>query len=428
MRHWYHHKNKGQAILTAVVIMLFGSLALVGGMVSPVVRDLRASHNLAESRQSFYAADAVLEDANYRLAKGVTIAATNVLAVGNAVATATVSDTLDGKSITITAATEEDIVRGTVSTLSLGTGIGFNFAVQSGAGGTEMENSSSIAGNVFSNGPIEGAGSNVIGGDAVSAGPNGRIEGVHATSSAYAHTITSSTIDKDAYYQVISGTSVGGTSYPGSADQATSSLPISDEQIEEWKADAEAGGVISSPCPYQITANITIGPKKINCDLEISGSPTVTLTGALWVVGNIDFKNSTVVQTDASLGNVSVPLVADNPLNRTTSSKIIVQNSSSFIGLGGNRSYVLLVSQNQSAEQGGNEAAINVKNSANGALLVYAGHGEIKLQNNINLREVTAYRIRLQNSAKVIYEIGLPNLLFTSGPSGSYSIGGWGEL
>ena len=88
----------------------------------------------------------------------------------------------------------------------------------------------------------------------------------------------------------------------------------------------------------------------------------------------------------------------------------------------------MLISQNLSAESGGTEVALDVKNTVSGDLLVYAGHGEISLQNSINLKEVSAYRNRLKNTAEVIYETGIANLLFDSGPSGSYEILSWEEI
>jgi hypothetical protein len=61
-------------------------------------------------------------------------------------------------------------------------------------------------------------------------------------------------------------------------------------------------------------------------------------------------------------------------------------------------------------------------------LLVYAGHGKIVLQNGISLREVTGYRIEAQNSAEIIYESGLANILFTTGPSGGFTLSDWNEV
>jgi uncharacterized protein YjlB len=88
----------------------------------------------------------------------------------------------------------------------------------------------------------------------------------------------------------------------------------------------------------------------------------------------------------------------------------------------------MVVSRNESAEQGGNEKAILIQQSTGGALLVYAGHGEITLQNNTDLTEITAYRVRLQNSTEVIYDSGLASAVFVAGPGGSYVIDSWKEV
>ena len=87
----------------------------------------------------------------------------------------------------------------------------------------------------FSNGPIVGYNSNIVKGDIISAGPLGSVIGSHATGTVYAHSISNSNIDKDAYYISISNTTVDGILHPNSPDQATSSLPISDAMIEDWK-------------------------------------------------------------------------------------------------------------------------------------------------------------------------------------------------
>ena len=87
-----------------------------------------------------------------------------------------------------------------------------------------------------------------------------------------------------------------------------------------------------------------------------------------------------------------------------------------------------MISQNNDAENGGSGVAIEAGNNAGGDLLVYAAHGEILLKNNISLKEVSGYRIHLQNFAKVVYETGLASLLFTTGPGGGYVVDSWEEI
>lgn len=402
------------------------SLAVLYGIISPTIKNVSLSRGAINSSKSYYLAESGIEDVYYRLKSGKQISQTEVLSLDGGTATTLISDISGNEKEIISTGNLLNGDRKLKIAITISNGASFNYGVQVGQGGFVMENNSSVLGNIYSNGTVSGSGSNLVKGDVVSAGPSGSVSGIHATSSVYAHTILNSTIDKDAYYQVISGSTVSGMSYPGSADQPLIGLPIPDETISAWEADAEGGGVINSPCPYKINSDVTIGPKKINCDLEISGTPTVTFAGNVWVLGNIYIKNSPIIRVSPGLPGKTIAFIADNPSNRTSSSKIEIENSGDIEGSGAG-SYILFVSQNQSAEQGGGERAIEVQNSASGAILVYAGHGEILLKNNINLREVTAYRVRLQNSAQVSYETGAASLLFTGGPSGGWDLKNWFE-
>ena len=420
------HSNGGQAILTAVVFFMFVSMIVVSGAYTVSYKESKSSRDFGTSKKSFFLAESGLEDLSYRVMKGKNYDTTEVLSLDGFFATTTVADISGAKEITATG-TASRMIRKSKIKLEVGGGTSFFYGMQTGQGGIIMSNTSEVVGNVFSSGHIMGYNSNIVRGDVISAGPSGLADGIHATSSVYAHTINNSNIDKDAYYTTISGTNVGGVSYPGSPDQATSSLPISDAKIDEWKAEALAGGTYISPCPYTISGTVSIGPKKINCDLNITGTAVVTLNGPIWVSGNINFSNSADVKVNPSLGDKSVAVIADKETNRSSSSRIFISNSVEFFGSGSNKSYVLLVSRNNNAESGGSASAIEISNSANGKILLYAPHGLMYLSNSISVKEASAYKIQLSNSAKIIYETGLSNLLFTSGPSGGYSIESWRE-
>jgi len=422
--------NTGQAVITSVVLISLVFLIIVSGFSSVVLKEAKISRNLIDSKKSYFLSEAGVEDVAFRIINKKLYGNEEVLNLDGFFATTTTSS-VSGTTKEITSLSNfMNAARKVKTILSTDVGVSFSYGVQVGAGGLDMDNTSSVEGNVYSNGPIEGENKNEVNGDVVSAGPSSLIDNSHTTGSAYAHTISDSQVGKDAYYQHISGTTVSGTSFPGSSDQATSSLPISDSMINDWEAGAAAGGTISSPCPsgtYTVDSDVTLGPIKINCDLYIKGDPTIILKGHVWVVGSIDMENTAIIKLDPSLAGQSVVVVADNPANRSSSSNINLQNSVQFqdSGTGG---YILLVSQNNSAETGGDEEAIEIKNSVTGQLLLYAGHGEIQMENSANLREVTGYKIHLKNSAKVVYETGLSSLLFESGPSGGYSISGWKEV
>jgi len=417
-------------MMISTILFLVVSVTIIFGLAGPILKQQRITSQSALSRQSYFLAEAGIEDVVYRLKTGRPVSPSEILSLNGESTIIATEDTSDGKQIT-SVADFRNVVRKLRANVILGSGVSFHFGIQSGDGGLLMGNTSSVLGNVYSNGSVIGSGptNNIIRGGVVSAGPNGFVNNLYATSSVYANTISSAQIDGDAYYQSISNTTVLGTSYPESTDQSFANLPIPDEQIEEWKQVALAGGVIDDPCPYKITGAVTIGPTKIACDLEISGNNyTIILAGNVWVEGNIIIKNSPNIRIDSSLGSKGVALIADKLADPNGSGKISLENSATFEGSGISGSHVMFISQNRSAESGGSEEAIDVKNTVSGDLLVYAGHGEIVLQNSVNLKEVAAYKIRLKNTATVVYETGITNLIFDSGPSGSYEILDWREI
>ena len=328
--------------------------------------------------------------------------------------------------------------------LTVSNGFSFNFGVQTGLGGFFLKNNAVVNGNIYSSGVVTSSNNsanayNMIYGSVVSAGPAGSVTNIHATSSVYSHYIDHATIDGNAYYQSFNSATntvtVAGTKFPNSADQATSSFPISDTLISTWETNAASGGSVTCTAgTYTISSNVTIGPRKIPCNLVISGNgTTVTLAGALWVTGNITISGSggtgVVMKVDNSLGNTTVPVIADNPSDQINSSIISTSGNSNFFGSNGNsNSYVMLLSQNKSAEQSGNVIAMDLINGAGGDVLMYASHGQIQLQNNVSLREVTSYKLTLINNTVVNYSTGLAQPLFTSGPGGSWKIKRWQEI
>jgi len=423
--------ERGQAMLTVVFIFLTVMVSIVLGVAVVELSVTRIARGLERSTRSYAVAESLLEDTIYRLNGSYAVSTIETMTLDGITAIATTTNTQTGKHI-ISGGDADTNVRRVEANLHLGAGAAFNFGVQTDEGGFIMENNSLINGNLFSNGTVVGSNSNLVKGDVISAGPSGLVQGLHATGTAYAHTIKDAVIDKDAHYfseSTLINTTVGGVPFPGSTDQATSTLPISDAQVAEWEQDAETGGVITGPCPYVIDTDVTIGPVKILCDVDISGTNfTVTLAGMVWVTGNITFRNAPTISIDPSLNDLSVAMIADNPSDRTGSSRIFIQNSTEFQDSGTDGSYTLLISQNESAESGGAVAAITLEQSVSGDVLVYAGHGEVLLKNSTDLREVTGWRVRLQNFSQVTYESGLASLLFTSGPGGGYEVETWDEV
>ena len=438
-----HASSRGQAMLITTVLFAAGTLAVVFGAIAPMIRAVQIGGDLQESKQSYFTAEAGAEDAYYRVRNNVAVTFPYTLTLSTSTADISLETTGILEEQIISKGNANNLIRTVVKELTVTDGFSFNFGVQTGIGGLYMNNNSVVNGNVYSSGIVTSSNGspnnyNLIKGAVVSAGPSGSVSYVHATSSVYARLIHDATVDGDAHYQTFGGATssvtVAGTKYPNSSDQPTTTFPISDTLIATWEATAAAGGSVTcTNGSYTISSNVTIGPKKIPCNLTVSGNgTTLTLTGNVWVTGNITISGSggTGVQMRVadSVGNKSIPIIADNQSNRSGSALISIDGNSNFYGsTGNNESYVMLLSQNNSAESGGSNIAINVVNGAAGNLLIYASHGEIKLQNNVNLREVTAYKLTLINNTVVNYAIGLAQALFTAGPGGSWKIKRWRE-
>lgn len=421
---------RGSIILLALVfagIFFTVSTALVGSVISYG----RAGRTAVAATQALAIAEGALDNAIGKLNQNPSYNGETNTALGGGIFTVTLTTIDTGtKQVTATAYVPSSSNPTAIKTVKATVGINnsaisFHYGIQAGNGGFFMDNSSKVVGNVFSSGSVIGTSQNYIYGDVISSGSNGWVYGIHATSSVYAHTIgktgTATLVDKDAYYVTKTNTTVNGTSHPNSPDQPTVDLPISDEQIGEWETLAAAGG--TAPCSggtYTISSgSVSIGPVKIPCDLDIKNSAIVTIQGHIWVTGNIIVQNSAQVKIAAALGANNVAIIADNPSDRIHSSTIEVKNTATFQDSGTPGSFVFLISQNRSAEAGGDEEAFELSNSAS-ALVAYAAHGLIPLGNSVSLKEITAYKIKLKNSATVSYDTGLPNTVFQSGPGGSW--------
>lgn len=233
------------------------------------------------------------------------------------------------------------------------------------------------------------------------------VDGVEVQENAHANTIEDSDIAGDAYYQTITNTVVGGTEYPGSPDPGPEDLPISDGQVDQWAAEAEAGGTIVGD--YLISGTETLGPKKITGNLTIDGGASLTIDGTIYAEGDITVNNNAIISLSSAYGETSGIIMADGQIN--------ISNNVQFFGSGTPGSYVLVLTTNPSLDELSPAMDIN-NNSANS--IFYASNGVITIANNASLKEVTGFKLYLKENAYVEYESGLANVNFSSGPGGSW--------
>lgn len=450
--------EKGQAALTVVVFLLFISLAVSAGLVSVAIREARVARTLIEAKKSFYAAEAGQEDAVYRIKKGMNISSAEAITLNGAQVNVTISDVSGTKEI-LAEGNLQNAIRRVKSSLRQGiSGVGFVYGVQVDAGGLEMENNSRIegvggsAGNVYSNGPIEGENGATVTGSATVAGSAGTINDVIVYGNARVHGITSSKVCGDAYYSTIDASSLTflngpsaptcptpltpGTANPGSADPSSLAFPISSSQIQQWKEDALAGGVINGNCGDNgaaecVIANngtLVLGPRKIVGNLVLTKKQTLVVLGTLHVTGSIDINSSSgaTVKCDPSFGALSCIIVADSWMH--------VSNNAVFQGSGTAGSYLMVLTTlsgcnggSQTTQCTHHNSGIDFHNNAAGAIF-FSPYSMAYLHNGVHLTELMAYKIELENNAIVTYEQGLADVDFSSGPTGGWMIQSWQEV
>jgi Tfp pilus assembly protein PilX len=451
--------KQGYAALISILFFLSISLLFTFGFSALALQEKESSRLALRAKQSYALAESGVEDAAFRLQTGKQLSSSETISLNGEQVTTTIT-TLSGGDREIRGdGTVFQSVRSVQLILTTDTGASFQYGVQVGEGGVTMQNSSSIVGNVYSNGNIQGQNSAQIIGDAFVAGAS-EIRDITVSKNAhgnaiyestiggtassttivddstvgvdvYADSILNTIITDDAYYQTsLSGGSVGGVIVPGTPPPPQLpplAMPIPDSQIDLWKTAAEAGGTITGPCPYAPSTGTSLGPVKIICDVNISGNTNITLTGPVWIVGNLTMRNNAQINLASSYGIASEVIIAEDPANPNTKGSISVLNNTNLNGSGTVGSYILAISMNRAAENGMSDIAITINNSAN-APIYYAPHGEITIQNNSALKEATAYKISLSNSTQVTYETGLADITFSSGPSGSWSIASWREV
>ncbi len=446
-------KNSGAAMLVSVVFFLFISLAIISGLVSPTVREFKNSNDLIKSHQSQSLSESGVEDAYFRLKNARLIGNSETITLNGNTATTIITDSGYNEK-TISALGDVDSRQRTIKMiLTTGKGVSFNYGIQVGQGGLDMSNLSKVIGNAYSSGNIIGTNLARIQGSAIVSGPTGIIEGMDIDGNAWSHTIKgTSTVGGNATHSTLQDTIVTGNVVADSISNCTIGgtakydtrlsctvtgvtttpnpdvfvpaailpLPISEAQIRLWEQEAEAGGIIGE----QIFSSGTrsLGPIKINGNLDLSGTAELVVTGTIWVTGNIQLSNSAVLKLAPGYGSSSGVVMAgldESPINGV----IGIHNSAQILGSGTTGSYLMLLSQ----KEGTAADAIEITNTSSAAIL-YAGEGTIEIHNSAALKEVTAYKLEITNSATVTYESGLANTNFSSGPSGGWNIKSWKEV
>ncbi len=388
-----------------------------------IFNSLISLRNKTRSIQSYYAAEAGLEDSLLRLKRGMKFFSPNTLAVENSSANIEISELIGGsRTVTSLGNTDNRIRKLSVTYIITTDEIAFYYGAQVDEGGILMGTNARIEGNVFSNGSIlpSTGGLGQVTDTAVVAINGNKIDSANIGGDAYVHTCKDSNITGTLYY--VSGGSIQNCTYSALVNMGPNQidpkpLPISSEQITKWKDEIAVGGTIVGDYTLINGATDSLGPVKITGNLLIDNNSTLTLTGAIYVVGDVTIQNNSTARLSDNFGSLSGIIITDG--------KIIIRNNAILEGTGKEGSFLMLLSTNDSLDPV--DPAIDVVNNAEGAIF-YSPEGVTHLHNNIVISEATGYQLALDNNAIIKYLIGLESVSFTTGPGGSWKIIDWKEI
>jgi Tfp pilus assembly protein PilX len=429
------NNQKGFAVFFITILILAVMFGIGVSITILTLGEQNISRNIIKSSQSYYMAEAGVEDALLKLSNNsewVKESGTSyVLEVGDATTTITVSGIIGGSRTIISEGNMENRVRKIGVSYEVSTErVSFYYGAQIDEGGMIMYNNSKIEGNIFSNGSVILSGADgdkgIIAGEVIvsstSTAGNNRIKGLkigeESGADVFAYSCESCSIGGKLYLS--GGTAVDCEAEGGIASSeaiAKKPLPITQEQIDKWKTEASSSETWVGD--YEIAGKETesFGPRKIEGSLTIGIKGTLIMKGTIWVTGTTTINNKAVVKLDPEdYGSRSGVLIVDG--------RIIVENGAILEGSDQKGSYLMLLSTNPSLLEEG--PAIDVKNNALAAIF-YTTRGLITLGNNMEVREITGYKILLQPNATIKYETGLIDTLFTSGPGGSWEVTSWKE-
>lgn len=407
----HNNNEKGFVALLNTVLVLIFMLSLAMSISVIIFNRQRISTNAITATQSYYASEAGIEDALLRLKNNPQMSPLSYPLTANNSTANVVIPAMIGGSRTISS---QGNTNGLIKTIQVVYGIdsqnvSFYYGVEVGQGGLVMNNGSEILGNVFSSGNISGSGK--IDNDAVVSGNGHSIQGVYVGGNGFTYSCLSPANVNNLTY--ITGGShtctVRGATTVQSNEISEQPLPIPQSQINDWKNET-TGNVITGD--VTVSGSQTMGPAEITGNLIFSNHATLTLTGTVYVQGNITLGNTDTIQLSSSYGTLGGVLLADGAIN--------TGNGNTFSGSGQTGSYILFLSTNAS------DSAIIISNNSGGGVFYTSAGGE-SLSNNVSVVELTGYKVTMGNNSKIQYSNGVVNIYFSGGPGGSWKVTSWQE-
>lgn len=393
MINWKLKQSASGQILVITIVFLAVILVLSASLFSKVTSFIRFGSNSVMHEQAVDLAEAAIDKTLWQLNQtgGTYTGETNTALGTTGTFTVTVTDKSPGiKTITATGNVQSGNSPAEKQTIQVDTSISsdiisFRYAIQVGTGGIVLGQSAQINGTVYSNAP-DGANKSIQGGQ-------------------------SSTITGDAWTVGTISTPnpiVQGTKYQ---NQSPSQMPTINYQ--EWKDAATTGGTIDcsltpSLCTLSGQGVAAIGNKKYIGDLNIQQQKIVTITGPVYVTGNINLSQSAQLNLDQSFGSNGTVLITDGIVSIGQSAGINPTDANP-------KGYILVVTSSS------DNSAVTISQSGANAIF-YALEGGAQMGQSAHATAIIAKSLTLGQTVTLTYDQGLASANFSSGPGGSWAI------
>ncbi len=185
-------------------------------------------------------------------------------------------------------------------------------------------------------------------------------------------------------------------------------MPIPEGIIQDWKKFAATGGTQGSFLASGGTN--TLGPKKIDGDFTLDNGASLTMSGTLWVTGNILLQNNCHITLDSGYAGNSGVIVTDGT--------VTINNGCIFTGAGANSNILLLTTKDAKTSY-----SMSIGNNSSG-VFYYAAKSLINFANNSSAQVAAAWGASLSPGTTITYSSVVASSTFSAGPGGGWQVNG----
>lgn len=404
--------EKGQVLILSVFFMLL-TFAYATLLFRSSVLSLNVANANHEREQALLLADAGIERALWCLSQseaetmgcgggvGDSYTGETFTFAGGDVTTVVTAVIDSEKEILSTGTTARGTTRTVVVNADGENGEALIFALLGGSGtATYLENGATIEGEIHMNGDFICSSQNGILGDLSLSGES-TLDNCNVTGDVKAHDVEDTTVVGDAYYQTITASTVTGELHPDSPDPETFDLPYDEEHFTAWRQEAAAGGTTVGDVDLTGPLN-ELGPQKIEGSLTFGLASQTTLSGTVYVTGDLTIRNNATITLSPTYGAASAIILVEG--------KVDVGNNLSILS-SDTGSYIFFIGLDDSFDS--SDPAFQVNNNAEAAIF-YAANGLIEIGNNLVLNGVVGASLHLGQNSTVVYEQELENINFNT--------------